>query len=117
MEKTAWVISKIPKDILEILKSFSGKVAQLFPCSSVILFGSYAKGSFNADSDIDIAVFLPESYKSFDLVLVFRKLCRLSQNYEYDIQPQVFFKDEFDNPAGIVEEIVEYGLNISALDV
>lgn len=83
------------------------------PGSKIFLFGSYAKGSFKEDSDIDIAVFLPVKYKKHSPVIIFRQICKLTGKYDFDIQPQIFFEDEFENPAGIIEEVIEYGFDIS----
>lgn len=76
--------------------------------NQVILYGSFAVGTYRADSDIDIAVFLQAGN---DCGLeVYRELNRLIGETGYDIQIQIFSMDELDDPCGIVEEIVEHGI-------
>jgi predicted nucleotidyltransferase len=41
---------------LKIARKYADAVKTRFDYSKVILFGSYAKGNFHEDSDIDIAV-------------------------------------------------------------
>ena len=74
----------------------------------VILYGSFAVGTYGADSDIDIAVFLPAGNDCG--LTVYRELSRLIGGNGYDIQIQVFSIDELSDPCGIVEEIVEHGI-------
>lgn len=76
--------------------------------NKVVLYGSFAVGTYGTDSDIDIAVFLPEGNEcGLD---VYRELYRLVGVSGYDIQIQVFSMDELDDPCGIVEEVVEHGI-------
>lgn len=105
----------IPESVAEICISLVGEISLCFPGSRILLFGSYAKGNYNKDSDLDIAVFLTLSFKNRDPIELFRQICRLCGRYDFDIQPQVFFEDEFLCPSGIVEEIVEYGIDIDRL--
>ena len=76
--------------------------------NKVVLYGSFAVGTYGADSDIDIAVFLPAENDCG--LAVYRELHRLIGGNGYDVQIQVFSMDEFDDPCGIVEEVVEHGI-------
>ena len=76
--------------------------------NKVVLYGSFAVGTYGADSDIDIAVFLPTENDCG--LTVYRELSRLIGGNGYDIQIQVFSIDELSDPCGIVEEIVEHGI-------
>ena len=44
------------KDVIAIAEKYAGAVKSKYSFIRIILFGSYAKGNFNSDSDIDIAV-------------------------------------------------------------
>ena len=44
----------------ELLAELAYSIKQLHPDCAVILFGSYARGEQNDDSDLDICVLLPE---------------------------------------------------------
>ena len=41
------------KEILDIIKKF---ILENIDCDAIVLFGSYARGTQNAESDIDIAI-------------------------------------------------------------
>jgi predicted nucleotidyltransferase len=104
---------KVNLNIKNVVKCYSEEIVSHIPGSRVMLYGSYAKGNFSKDSDIDIAVFLSSNFSNTDIVEVNRLLCKLSSNYNADIQTQVFMQDELITPMGIVEEIVEYGIDIT----
>lgn len=107
-------MATLPPDIRDVVESFAKNIAAIYPGSRVILFGSYAKGTYHAQSDIDIALVLPDGYGRDDQLEIFRMIRRESRRFDYDIQPQVFFAGEFEDPIGIAEEIAEYGLDITA---
>ncbi len=48
------------KEIVDIVNQFASKVVEKYDCVGIVLFGSYAKGSYHIDSDIDIAVILKD---------------------------------------------------------
>ena len=50
---------KIPQNILEITSDYINKLRNQIPVEKAIMFGSYSKGTFKKDSDIDIAIFSP----------------------------------------------------------
>ena len=106
-------IKKIDIQLKNVMHHFVRQIVFLIPNSKIMLFGSYAKGSFSKDSDIDIAVFLPPNFSIDDIVTINRLLCKISGNYDNDIQTQVFLQDELLNPIGIVEEIIEYGIDLT----
>lgn len=103
----------IPKNIFGILTDYLDDIRNNVEHTKVILYGSYAKGSWKKESDIDIAIFLPAESQ---LMMAYKSLFNMSLKYEADIQPQVFFDEEYKNPTGIVEEIVSYGIDITSLE-
>ena len=96
---------------MKVLADFVRQLTGIISVYKVLLYGSYAKGTWKKDSDIDIAVFIPNevliSHRD-----IFRKISSLAGSFDYDIQAQVFSETEYHNPVGIVEEIVVYGLEI-----
>ena len=50
---------------IKIAKSYVELIRQKYQIENVILFGSYAKGTNNADSDIDLAII----FKSVDDII------------------------------------------------
>ena len=49
----------IPQEVLNIITDYINKLKQQIPVEKVVLFGSYAKGNYTKDSDIDLAIFSP----------------------------------------------------------
>ena len=47
----------------ELLNEVAASIKSVLPSSTVILFGSYAKGEQHKDSDLDICVLVPEITK------------------------------------------------------
>lgn len=103
----------VPDNILSMLRSLVRRAADAFPGCRVYLFGSYAKRTFHGESDVDVAFFIAECPGSEEMNGVFRKICSITRQYDFDIQPQVFPIEELREPMGIVEEIVESGIDIS----
>ena len=46
----------ISKEIMESIEKYIERISQYYKIEAIILFGSYAKGTENEDTDIDIAV-------------------------------------------------------------
>jgi len=44
----------------EMLEEITNSITSNYPQAQVILFGSYARGDYNKDSDFDICVLMPE---------------------------------------------------------
>lgn len=77
--------------------------------SDAWLFGSYAKGLQQANSDIDLAIVLDDKEKSFDTEV---KLMIIRKGEETLIEPHAFTKDEFDATLPIVNQIINNGERI-----
>jgi len=78
--------------------------------SEAWLFGSFAKGNNNENSDIDIAIVLPNNNKSFDMEVM---LMTLRTGEETIIEPHAFNKNEFEINSPIVYQILQNGLKIN----
>jgi predicted nucleotidyltransferase len=73
------------------------------------LFGSFAKGKQNENSDIDLAIILDGEDKSFDTEV---QLMVLRDGKETLIEPHAFTKIEFDPMFPIINQIVTHGERI-----
>jgi predicted nucleotidyltransferase len=76
----------------------------------IILFGSYAKGNYNDDSDIDIAGILKDYSNLIDMQL---ELMRLRRKIDSRIEPHPFRESEFELSNPLVSEIIKYGQEIN----
>lgn len=80
------------------------------PVWRLYLYGSYAKGTYHADSDIDLAVFWDrEDIDGFDEDVLLRKLC---WDIDLRIEPHSFARTDFDETDPYIREIIETGERI-----
>ena len=86
------------------------RIDALADVDRIVLFGSYAKGCQSRNSDIDLAVFF--DCNDARLLGRYRQLARICVNEEIDIQVQPFHAYELSTPCGIIEEILEHGIEL-----
>lgn len=96
-------------DALNIAQKYAYVVNANFNSVKIILFGSYAKGNFNKDSDIDIAVILNDFH---DIIEVQVKLMKLRRKIDSRIEPHPFREKDFVLSNPFVNEIMKYGQEI-----
>ncbi|MDP2300918.1 MAG: nucleotidyltransferase domain-containing protein [Ignavibacteria bacterium] len=94
------------REALEIAYKYADIVKTKYDFVKIILFGSYAKGSFNKDSDIDIAVILKDYNNLIEIQL---ELMRLRRKIDSRIEPHPFREKDFNLTDPIVSEIIKYG--------
>ena len=101
------------REAIDIAVKYAHIVKSKYDFVKIILFGSYAKGNYNDDSDIDIAVILKDYNNLIETQL---DLMRLRRKIDSRIEPHPFRENEFDISNPMVNEIVKYGhdINISA---
>lgn len=94
----------------DVMAEVCERVSKLPGAERIVLFGSYAKGTAEAESDVDLAVFFETEEEC--LVKQYRALMRICSNPELDIQAQPFHTYELLQPCGIIEEVVTYGIEL-----
>ncbi|MBN2089685.1 nucleotidyltransferase domain-containing protein [candidate division KSB1 bacterium] len=82
-------------------------------CQNVYLYGSYAKGNFTKDSDIDLAIF--SSDLSGDRIDDQVLLMNLRNNIDVRIEPYPFLPEEFTTDNPFVKTIINTGEDLSFL--
>ena len=97
------------EDALNIAVKYAYEVKSKYDFVKIILFGSYAKGNFNKDSDIDIAVILKDYNNLMEVQL---DLMRLRRKIDSRIEPHPFREKDFNITNPLVDEIVKYGQDI-----
>ena len=103
MNKEIYTISEIKQILKEILKSM--------PVYKVVLFGSYAKGTENEDSDIDIAII---SSDFSDIIEDGAKLIGLTWKIDTRIEPHPITTEDFEKVANpFVKEVVDTGIKVA----
>lgn len=97
-------------DAVKIAERYADAVKANYSFIRIILFGSYAKGNFNDDSDIDIAIVFKDYGNLMDMQL---ELMRLRRKIDSRIEPHPFRESEFEPSNPIVYEVLKYGQEIN----
>lgn len=100
----------VKRDALEIAEEYAIAVKTKYDYVRMILFGSYAKGNFNEDSDIDIAVILQDFTNLIDTQV---DLMRIRRKVDSRIEPHPFRERDFEITNPVVHEILKYGQDIN----
>jgi len=82
----------------EMLDELANRVKNVHPDSTVILFGSYARGEANEDSDLDICVLVSElTQRRIDMNVELRSLIgSLCYDYDMPFDIKLYTYDEFE---------------------
>ena len=96
-----------------VIDQYVTDVAALLPIDKVYLYGSYANGTAQWDSDVDLC-FFSESFAAEDIMNVIGKLFELKRRYnEYIcLEPNAFPLSELSNDNPFVKEILRTGNEI-----
>lgn len=98
--------------IMEIVKKYVEKICENYKIEAIILFGSYAKGTNNENSDIDIAIITDDFENDiFDEEL---KLMKLRRNIDTRIEPHLIrIKDYKNAETPFVKEVIDTGIKVA----
>lgn len=96
-------------DAVNIATRYANAVKNKYDILKIILFGSYARGNFNEDSDIDIAVVIKDYDNLIDTQV---DLMRIRRKIDSRIEPHPFREKDFNLSNPLVNEIIKYGRNI-----
>lgn len=96
------------KQVIDNAKKYVDLINKHLDTEKIVLFGSYAKGNWHKDSDIDIAVIVDNI--TDDFLSVSTMLNKLTRNIDYRIEPVLLEKD--DDRSGFLSTILLYGLTL-----
>ena len=99
------------KTVAEEARRYADEVRGQLPVDKVYLFGSYAKGTADMLSDVDICFFLSD-YEGRERVDLGIHLLRIARNYKAYFEPHVFETAELGRKNPFVDEIVRTGQEI-----
>jgi predicted nucleotidyltransferase len=94
-----------------MVRNYLNKIGNQIPVRKAILFGSYAKGTYDVESDIDLAIF-SEHFEGASRVEGITYLLINAMDYDIDLEPVAFTGKEYDERLGIVDEIIKTGIEI-----
>ena len=98
-------------NIMNIIKKYIEEVSKKYKIETIILFGSYAKGNNNEDSDIDIAIISSEFDDIYDDMA---KLMLLTWNIDARIEPHPIKLEDFrENSNPFVQEVIKTGIKVA----
>jgi len=98
-------------EIVELLNKYIEKVKELYNIDSVILFGSYAKGTNDENSDIDVAIISSDFEDIYD---VMAELMGLTWNLDTRIESHPIKKQDFEEVSNpFIHEIIETGIKVA----
>ena len=95
-------------EVLNIAKEYANAVRSIMQTSGVFLYGSYAKGTATADSDIDIAVVVDQI--PGDYLSIVSKLWGLTRNISQEIEPVLL--TAVDNQSGFLQTVKRTGIAV-----
>ena len=101
----------IDSKIMESIKKYVEKISQYYKIEEIILFGSYAKGTENEDSDIDIAII---SSDFSDIIEDGAKLIGFTWKIDTRIEPHPITTEDYkkvSNP--FIREVVDTGIKVA----
>ena len=103
----------INKEIMDIVDKYVQVILENYEVKTIILFGSYAKGTYNEDSDIDIAI-VTDDLKCNDVFDELLNLKKLRRKIDYRIEPHLFEVADFDNvETPFIQEVISTGIKVA----
>ena len=95
--------SEITRRYVDFIRKNNPKITKVY------LFGSYAKGITNTDSDIDVAIVFENLSDTFDMQV---QLMKLRRKFDTRIEPHAFRESDFEISNPLAKEILTTGLEI-----
>ena len=101
----------IDSRIMQSIKKYIEKISQYYKIEAIILFGSYAKGTEDEDSDIDIAII---SNDFNDIIEDGAKLIGLTWKIDTRIEPHPITTEDYKNVSNpFIREVVDTGIKVA----
>ena len=99
--------------VKRIIDQYVADVKAVLPIDKVYLYGSYASGTAQWDSDIDLC-FFSASFDTRDIMQIIGRLYELKRQYNPYIclEPNAFPLSELDNDNPFIKEILRTGTEI-----
>ncbi|HNW50152.1 MAG TPA: nucleotidyltransferase domain-containing protein [Prolixibacteraceae bacterium] len=93
----------------KIAETYINSIGTKYTIIRAYLFGSYAKGNFNDDSDIDIAVVVDNVEDIIDTQI---EMMKLRRKVDLRIEPHPFNKADFNSNNPLANEVIRHGIAI-----
>ena len=100
----------IDERIMKVVKKYVEKISKYYDIEAIILFGSYAKGMENENSDIDIAII---SSDFNDIMEDVARLIGMSCKIDPRIEPHPIKLEDYKNVSSpFIKEIIDTGIKV-----
>ena len=100
------------KIIMDIVQKYVEKICKNYKVEVIILFGSYAKGTNNEDSDIDIAI-ITDDFEN-DIIDEELNLMRLRRKIDTRIEPHIIRIEDYKKAeTPFIQEIIDTGIKVA----
>ena len=94
---------KIIKKYIKFLQENNYEIQKAY------IFGSYAKGNYDDNSDIDLAIILKNLKNSFNIQV---DLMKIRRKFDTRIEPHPFDEKDFNSSSPLVNEILNTGIKV-----
>ena len=94
---------------ITVAQNYVNNISEKYELVQAFIFGSYAKGNYRSDSDIDLAIVLKNVDNLFDVQV---DLLRLRKDEDLYIEPHTFRDTDFDTDNPFVNEILQGGFEL-----
>ena len=97
----------------KIINQYVSDVKTVLPIDKVYLYGSFANGTAQWDSDVDLC-FFSDSFTSQDMMMIIERLFELKRKYNKEVclEPNAFPTSELYNDNPLIKEILQTGREI-----
>jgi predicted nucleotidyltransferase len=100
----------VTKSIIEITKRYLESIPKEHSFKNAYLFGSFARGNENENSDIDIAIVFPKIDNLFELQML---LMRLRRDIDLRIEAHPISETDFNSNHPLANEILKFGIKLN----
>ena len=101
----------INKDIMDSIKKFVKEIKKHYNVTTILLFGSYANGTENENSDIDIAIISEDFDDIYDCMAI---LMGMTWDIDARIEPHPIKKKDYDEVTDyFIKEIIDTGIKVA----
>ncbi len=101
----------INRNIRKSIDKFVEEIKKKYNVTAIILFGSYAKGTENENSDIDIAVISNEFEDVYDCMAI---LMGMTWDIDARIEPHPITEEDYKNVSNpFVQEVIDTGIKVA----
>ena len=100
------------RSVIKKVTKYADLVNTIISPNKIVLYGSFAKGNWNENSDIDVAIIMDEIGE--DYLLLMKRLNKLTRGVDYRIEPVLL--EPKDDIGGFLSNILLTGLLIYDVD-